>query len=322
MTDSGQPRISAAIVNWNSGQYLRDCLASILDQKLPPCELVVVDNASTDDSVACGRAALDERSAPGLPPVRWIMNRENTGFSRAANQGIAATGGDWFLLLNPDVILSPDFLAEAWSALRARPTVGLLAGKVLRFDRRTIDTAGQFLRPSRRVRERGYGDLDRGQYDRAGEVFSVCGAVALYRRAMLEDIAVAGEYFDEDFFAFFEDADLGWRAQRGGWRGWYQPTAVAYHARGGTNPTEGARRWARWQMPRRPLEIQFHILVNRYLMLIKNESAGAFLLHLPALAWAELVDWGYVLFVQPRLLAYAPRAASLMLRAFAKRRTR
>jgi len=317
VTGEGRPRISVTIVNWNSGSYLHGCLQSVLSQTLPPSDVVVVDNASTDGSVDAARSALASGSAGAQ--VRWIMNRENTGFSRAANQGIAATSGEWWLLLNPDVVLDERYLAEAWEAVRDRPEVGSLAGKLLRFDRRTIDTTGQFLRMSRRVWERGYGEPDEGQYDLAGEVFSVCGAVALYRRAMLEDVAAAGEYFDEDFFAFYEDADLGWRAQRRGWRCWYQPTAVAYHARGSTNPAVGRSPWARWQLPRRPLEIQFHILINRYLMLIKNESAGALLLHLPALAWAELVDWGYALCVQPRLFRYASEALRLLARAAAKR---
>jgi GT2 family glycosyltransferase len=315
-----QPRVAAVVINWNSGRYLADCLPSVLAQTLPPAELVIIDNASTDDSSAEGRRALDTTVGSTSCRVEWIMNPRNEGFSRAANQGIAVTTGEWVLVLNPDVVLSPTFLEEAWGALRDRPEAGSLAGKVLRFDFRTIDTTGQFIRADGRVRERGYGTIDHGAYDQPGDVFSVCGAVALYRRAMLEDVTVDGEYFDEDFFAFYEDADLGWRAQRRGWRCRYQPTAVAYHARGGTNPAAGRRWWwARWQMPRRPLQIQFHILMNRHLMLIKNEPAGKLWLHWPMMLWADCVDLCYLL-VQPRLLAWAPRAASLVRRALDKRR--
>lgn len=329
MTVNSHPRVSAVIVNWMSGQDLRECLPSVLTQTRPPSEVVIIDNASTDGSVAAGRETLEALRVrhPALPPVRWIMNHANVGFSGAANQGVAASDGEWVLLLNPDVVLTPRYLEEAWSALEKQPMTGSLAGKLLRMDRCTIDTTGQFLRPSRRVRERGYGETDRGQYDRPGEVFSVCGAVALYRRAMLESVAIDGEYFDEDFFAFYEDADLGWRAKRRGWRCWYQPTAVAYHARGGTNAIVDAAAsagrgsvWARWQMPRRPLKVQFHILTNRYLMLVKNERWGDALIHLPALAWAELVDWVYLFCVQPRLFAYAPDAVVLLKRAWKKRR--
>ncbi|MBI3621652.1 MAG: glycosyltransferase family 2 protein, partial [Nitrospirae bacterium] len=223
--------VSIVVINWNSGRYLADCVPSILAQTLPPREVVVVDNASTDDSVAVGRQAFEANGRGASCRVEWIMNGHNAGFSRAANQGIAASTGDWVLVLNPDVVLTPTFLEEAWKALNDRPDVGSLAPKVLRFDHRTIDTTGQFIRADGRVRERGYGEADRGRYDQAGEVFSVCGAAALYRRAMLEDTAVDGEYFDEDFFAFYEDADLGWRARQRGWRCWYQPTAVACHAR-------------------------------------------------------------------------------------------
>jgi len=312
-------RISIVVINWNSGTYLADCLPSILAQTLPPSEVVIIDNASTDGSPAVGRWALEGAGRTAFCRLGWMANDDNAGFSRAANQGIAATTGDWVLVLNPDVVLTPTFLEEAWKALNDRPAVGSLAPKVLRFDHRTIDTTGQFIRADGRVRERGYGEADQGRYDQAGEVFSVCGAAALYRRAMLEDVAVGGEYFDEDFFAFYEDADLGWRAQRRGWRCWYQPTAVAYHARGGSN-VPGPGFWARWQMPRRPLEIQFHILLNRHLMLIKNEPMGRLWRHWPLLLWADCVDLGYLLVVQPRLLRFTPEAFRLVRRAFAKRR--
>jgi GT2 family glycosyltransferase len=312
-------RISIVVINWNSGRYLADCLPSVLAQTLPPSEVVIVDNASMDGSPAVGRQALEAAGHGAACQVTWIMNSRNGGFSRAANQGIAATTGDGVLVLNPDVVLTPEFLEEAWNALHDRPDAGSLAPKVLRFDRRTIDTTGQFIRADGRVRERGYGEADQGRYDQAGDVFSVCGAVALYRRAMLEDVAVDGEYFDEDFFAFYEDADLGWRAQRRGWRCWYQPTAVAYHARGGTN-VSGSGFWAGWQMPRRPLAIQFHILINRHLMVIKNEPMGGLWRHWPLLLWADCIDLGYLAAVQPRLFARAPDALTLLRRAWDKRR--
>lgn len=308
--------LSVVIVNWNSGEHLAGCLQSIRDQTLPADEVLVVDNASVDGSVASGKSAVER--APGVAPIRWTLNPENVGFSRAANQGIAQTSGAWLLLLNPDVVLAADYVERMLTAVRDRPAIGLATGKILRFDHRTIDTTGQFLRASRRVYDRGYGEEDRGQYDRPGEVFSVCGAVALYRRAMLDAVAVDGEVFDEDFFAFYEDADLGWRAQRRGWTGWYEPEAVAYHARGATNP-EGEGLWGRWQMPRRPLKIQFHILVNRYLMIVKNERLAELLRHSPALLWAELQDWGYLVFVRPRLFGYLPEALGLLRRAMDKR---
>jgi GT2 family glycosyltransferase len=308
--------VSVVIVNWNSAGYLTGCLQSVLDQSRPPAEVVVIDNASADASPADGRSVVHVHPNGGT--VRWVMNRENVGFSRAANQGIAQSSGDWVLLLNPDVVLSVDYLDRLLAAVRERTAVGLATGKILRFDHRTIDTTGQFLRASRRIRERGYGEADTGQYDQPGEIFSVCGAVAFYRRAMLEAVAYEGEVFDEDFFAFYEDADLGWRAQLRGWRGWYEPGAVAYHARGGTNPL-GHGPWGRWQMPRRPLKIQFHILANRYLMVAKNERAGGLIARAPALLWAELVDWGYVLLVQPRLLSYLSEALRLFRRAVSKR---
>jgi GT2 family glycosyltransferase len=319
LNNMNQPRVAVVVINWNSGTHLANCLPSVLAQTLPPFEMVIIDNASSDDSPTAGHQALESAGCATSCRVEWLMNRENAGFCRAANQGIAATTGDWVLLLNPDVVLAPLFLDEALRAMRTRPEAGSLAGKVLRFDHRTIDTTGQFILADGHVRERGYDEIDRGQYEQPGEVFSVCGAVALYRRAMLEHVVVDGEYFDEDFFAFYEDADLGWRAQRRGWRCWYQPTAVAYHARGGTN-RGGRRFWERWQMPRRPLEIQFHILINRHLMVIKNKPMSEAWFHCSLLFWADCVDLGYVLMVRPRLLGWAPNASVLLRRALDKRR--
>ena len=316
---STSAHVSVVVVNWNSGDYLSGCLASILDQTQKPAEVVIIDNASSDGSPANGQATLERH--PHAQLVRWIFNRENVGYSRAANQGIRATSGEWLLLLNQDVLLTPTYLERAWDRVSQQDDVGSLSGKVLRFDRRTIDTTGQFLRSSRRIYERGYGEVDAGQYDQPGEVFSVCGGIALYRRAMLSDVAIEGECFDEDFFAFYEDADLGWRAHQRGWRCWYEPTALAYHARGSTNRDPDSSVWSRWQMPRRPLQIQFHILVNRYLMLIKNERMSSICARLPALMWAECVDWAYIVLIQPRLLRYVPEAWRLMKRAFMKRDT-
>jgi len=283
-------RVSVVIVSWNSAAFLSQCLDSLRAQSLPPVQVVVVDNDSQDDCVGAARAAGAE----------VVENRDNLGFCRASNLGWARCKGDAVLFLNPDVILEPDYLMRATAALAAHPEAGMVAGKLLRFDGVTLDSAGQFLARSRKTVERGYNTTDEGQFEEAGYVFSVCGAAALYRRSALQEVAPDGEAFDEDFFAFHEDLDLGWRAQRMGWRGWYEPQARARHFRGSTDAARRAGNRGR-RLTTLPEEVAYHAVKNRYLAMIKNDSASRILWDLPFILGREFLIWGYLLLRRPRV---------------------
>jgi len=306
-----KPLVSIIVVSWNSRRFLEACLASVLSQTYSLTELIVVDNASTD-----GCAELVERR---FPTAILIRNGENRGFCAANNAGLARARGAFVLCLNPDAVLDERYLEQALGAFEEDPRVGMVAGKVLRFDRRTLDTTGQVFTRSRRVKERGYGEPDRGQYDAPGEVFSVCGAAALYRRAMVDDISVDGEFFDEDFFAFGEDFDVGWRARNRGWRCLYRPAAVAAHYRGGSQDDSGGPRRG-GEMRRRPPRIQAHIVKNRYLAMIKNERPGAFVRDFPFILLRDLALWGYLLAFSPAAIAGIWKSRRLFGRALEKRR--
>jgi GT2 family glycosyltransferase len=198
--------------------------------------------------------------------------------------------------------------------------VGIAAGKLLRLDRRTLDSAGQELGRSRQPVDRGYGRLDRGQLDADGEVFGACGAAALYRRAMLEAIAgPGGEVFDEEFFAFYEDLDLAWRARRAGWRAVYRHRAVGYHARGGTaGRKEAPGRW-RAMLGRAP-EVRFHIAKNRYLTILKNDTLGGYLRNLPFILGRDAGLLGALLATSPGVLLRLWRERGAFRRALRRRR--
>lgn len=311
MTGRTTGRVSVIVLSWNSRRFLPDCLASVLAQNWPSVELIVVDNASTD-----GSATLVKERFAG---VVLVESPVNLGFCGGNNLGLTRATGEFVLFLNADAILEPDYLEEALKPFADDPRVGMVAGKVHRFDRTTIDTTGQLMSRSRRVKERGYDEPDRGQYDEPGEVFSVCGAVALYRRSVVDAISLDGEFFDSDFFAFGEDFDAGWRARRLGWICRYQPAARALHFRGGTQTVQTGRPgWP--QMARRPPAIQAHIVKNRYLMMIKNERPGSFILNLPfILAW-DLVIWAYLIIFSPATVPILWTHRHLVGRALDKRR--
>ncbi len=241
-------------------------------------DVVVVDNASVDRS-ADVLAAYADRG------VRVIWNAVNRGFAGGANDGIAATETEFVLVSNFDVRPEPDFVARALAAFDD-PRVGAVQGKLLRFAPApaggdVIDTTGHVAFTTRLFRNRGEGEIDRGQWDQPGEVFGVSGALALYRREMLGDVALVGASgepwpFDEGLFAFFEDVDLDWRCQRRGWKAWYEPTAVARHERGGA----GVRRTAKVE------RLNF---VNRFLVIAHNDELGALLRDGPAFLVATVL---------------------------------
>ncbi len=237
--------VSVILVTWNSAQYLRRCLDGLRRQTHRAIELIAIDNASSDVSLALVQADT------------LIRNDTNRGFSAAVNQGIAVARGEYVLLLNPDCFLEPDYVSRLVAALDARPDVGSATGMLFRADGKAgeIDSCG-----IRMTRTGRHLDID-VRVD--GEVFGVSGAAAMHRMSFLRDIAVDGEVLDEDFFAYREDADLAWRGQLFGWKALCEPRAVAYHVR---RVTPEARRAL-------PADINMHSVKNRFLLRIKNEGA-------------------------------------------------
>jgi GT2 family glycosyltransferase len=303
--------VAVVVVAWNSMDYIGDCLDSLLALEQPPAEIVVVDNGSTDGT--------PEHIRDGYPAIRVIACGENIGYCRANNLGFDETASPLVLALNPDTRLTPHFLRELIPAFDD-PAVGIAAGKLLRFDGRHLDSAGQLLGRSRQPLDRGYGDPDQGQYDENDEVFGACGAAALYRRAMLESIRDPETgYFDETFFAFYEDLDLAWRARRNGWKAVYRHRAVGYHARGGTTGRSSpAARWA--ASLGRPPEVRFHIAKNRYLTILKNDTRGAYLRNLPFIWARDLGMAGVLALTSPGVLLRLWRERAVFRRAVTRRR--
>ncbi len=212
------PIISVIIPHWNAVHHLPTCLDSLRRQTYPHVEVIVADNGSTDGSL--------ELLARDYPEVRVLALGENRGFAGACNAGIRAAQGEFVALLNNDTEAAPCWLEEIVAAFERHPETGLVASKMLLFDRRdTFHTAGDFYRVNGIPGNRGVWQKNVGQYDHEEYVFSACGGSAAYRRAMLDQIGL----LDEEFFYSCEDLDLAWRAQLAGWRCVYAPRAVVYH---------------------------------------------------------------------------------------------
>ena len=222
------PRVTVVVPNWNGERFLETCLGSLCEQSFEDFETVVVDNGSTDASLA-----LLERD---FPEVRVAALPENRGFAAAANAGIMASGAEFVALLNNDTEVDPLWLESLVRSAEDHPEAGLLATKLVDFhDRRFLDGAGDALRLSGLPYRLGHGERDRGQFDAPGYVFSACAAAALYRRGMLDEVGL----FDEDFGSYCEDGDLSFRARLAGYECFYVPDAVVYHM--GSASTGGKR---------------------------------------------------------------------------------
>ncbi len=210
--------VSVIIPNWNGAEHLPTCLDSLQCQTVQNAEVIVVDNGSTDGSLAL----LGSR----YPEARVLPLEKNRGFAGACNAGMRTARGSFVVLLNNDTQVDPQWLEEVLVAFERHPEAGMVASKMLLFDRRdTFHTAGDFYRVDGQPGNRGVWQRDEGQYDEEAYVFGACGGSAAYRRAMLEHVGL----LDEAFFYSCEDIDLAWRAQLAGWRCVYTPRAVVYH---------------------------------------------------------------------------------------------
>lgn len=258
-------------------------------------------------------------------PVRitWIDNSKNESLTYLQNQAIRFIKESFVLLLNDDVVLEVNFIEELLRAIKKDDSIGMVCGKLLRMDKTTIDTAGQLLGEKRTPVERGYGTVDKGQFDSECFVFGSCGAAVLLRKRMLEECAISkNEYFDNDYNMFYEDFDLSWRAANSGWKAFYTPKAVAFHARGATakekKPIFEFLRPYNFAWLKSSLKSD--VIKNRCMTIIKNDSPWDFLLNIHNIAVYEAKVFLYCLIFDPRVIFQTFKNLPVILRAFKKRR--
>ncbi len=237
-----------------------------------------MDNASSDGTVEILKD-FENRA-------HIAYNQTNRGFAGGQNQAIAIANADWTLTLNPDLRLTPDFIGKLLQAAQPDSRIGSVCGKLLAMNADfqplqppMFDSTGIYMTPNMRHFDRGSLQPDRHQYDQPEFVFGGTGAACLYRREMISDISFHGEFFDDDFFAYREDADVAWRAQLLGWKCLYVPEAVAYHVRS-VLPSN------RSQLS--PV-INMHSVKNRWLLRIKNMTPALYRRHWLAITSRDLL---------------------------------
>lgn len=317
------PLVSLIIIGYNSKKFLKTCFDAILGQDYAgPLELIFIDNNSSDDSVEWTQRTYGTR-------LTVIKNRENIGYTGAANQGIRKAVGKYVVITNPDIIYTPEYFTRAIEHMEKDDKIAALTGKVVKYDfeagapTNLIDTVGLAIFRSRRVIDDGQGLVDDGRFDDGAQgatgsdrgvaasghqVFGISGACPIYRALALDDVKISiegpngdteTEVLDGNFFMYKEDVDLSWRLTLLGWKCWYDPRAIAYHGRG----TGVKQRFTVGQVVNErdgltPFQKTYSYR-NQRLMQLKNELWGNFWHDILYIAAREIGTLVYVTFREP-----------------------
>lgn len=285
--------------------HIAACLDAVSKQTYAPMTVMVVDNASLDGTVNW----IQEH----FPSIHLLRNTRNVGFSRGHNQAIRLSDAPYVLVLNPDVILDPEWVGRAVAFMEDHPDYGAFGGKTRRYSyshdelKETrfsdiIDSTGLHVSRSRHIIDIGSGMVDGEGFDHAHDVFGLSGSCVFFRRQALESARFRDEFFDEDFFAYKEDADLAWRLQRLGWKSRYEPGALAYHHRHIKGIAATSDLLIAKNHRSRQRQIGFFSYRNHWLMLMKNETWSSRWRDLPWIAWYEIRKFGFLLFFSPTTL--------------------
>ncbi len=257
--------VSVVVPNWNGKPYLKDCLDSLLRQT-HKANIIVVDNGSKDGSL--------ELLKESYPEVEVIALDKNYGFAGGVNRGITRAlemKSEYVALFNNDAVADKDWLKQLVITANKHPEVGIVTPKLLKSDKKHLDSTGDWYSVWGLPFPRGRNEVDNGQYEKAEYVMGASGGASLYRSTMLKEIGL----FDEAFFAYYEDVDLSLRAQLSGWKVYYQPTALAYHEVGGTSTKLSNF-------------TRFHSVKNINYLFLKNMPLRLFIRYLPRFLLANI----------------------------------
>ncbi|MCB0084265.1 MAG: glycosyltransferase family 2 protein [Caldilineaceae bacterium] len=273
LQDAHAPFLSVIIPNYNGRRFLPALFSALQAQTFADFEVLLADDASTDDSVAFVEQFVQnaqEQNAASPLTVRILVNRRNVGFVSSCNMAADVARGRVLVLLNNDTEPESTWLAELARAICTNPQAGIISSKVLLFDERTrLHTAGDMMGLNGLPRNRGVWETDHGQYDHAPTIFSGSGCGAAIRKDLWDSLGG----FDEDFWMYLEDVDLAFRAQLLGWEACFAPTARLYHhlsASGGDTLSS------------------FYVGRNTIWTIAKNMPRGLLLRNLPTIVTAQL----------------------------------
>jgi GT2 family glycosyltransferase len=276
---TSRARVTVVVPSYEGAPHLRRCLPALARQQGVAFEVIVVDNGSTDGS---------DGVVGEFPAARLLRLPVNRGYAGAANAGAALADGEFVAFLNNDTEPDERWLAELVACAERHPDAGAVDSKVLRADDPgVVDGAGDAMTRSLKAFRRGAGEPDDGRYDEEAEVFSASGTACLWRTAAFRRLGG----FDETYFAYYEDVDLGFRSRLAGLECWYAPRAVVLHVGGATS--------------KRVLDVDArYSLRNRWATATKNAPAAWLIRNAPLIAVGELMLWArFLRDGRPRLLA-------------------
>lgn len=294
-------RLSIIIVNWNGERFLSNLFRSLENQTYKDFEVVFVDNASKDNSIAVVQGLSSHLSLP----VKLVAFSRNTGFAGGNIEGLKYCSGEFIALLNPDTEPSINWLEELEKEMSDKADIGICVSKLIAHGTDIIDTTGDGFSTSLKGFKRGEGE-DKENHSKQEYVFGACAGAALYRKKMLEDIG----FFDEDFFLIHEDTDLNFRAHLYGWKVLYVPTAIVYHK-------------VRSLIGHMSDMAVYYSLRNSEFVRIKNVPLGIFLRCLPEFIMSMILEFVYFAIKHRRFRLYfkAKVDALRMLPVMLKKRT-
>ena len=282
-------KVYIVIPNWNGKDLIGKCLDSVLAQT-NSSNIIVVDNGSTDGS--------QEFIKKSYSDINLIEQDKNYGFTGGVNAGMERAidaGAEFVALLNNDAFVDNKWLKHLLKVSSQDPNVGIVTSKILRADKKHIDSTGDFYSIWGLPFPRGRNEIDNGQYDQQTTIFGASGGASLYKVAMLKQIGL----FDQDFFAYFEDVDISFRAQLAGWHVRYAPSAVVYHEVGATSSKMG--NFSR-----------YHSSKNFMLLYAKNMPAKLYFKYLPLFV-LQLMRWSISSLLRGKIIVFLRGVAAAIL---------
>jgi GT2 family glycosyltransferase len=292
-------KVSIVVLNWNGEEYIADCLKSLENQSYKNYEITVVDNDSSDESI---------KIIKKFKKVKLIEHNENSGNAEGINIGIRNSNGDYIINLDNDTKVNKDFITELVKVADKHKDCGMLASKMVFYDQPDlINSTGLDFYDDGSAVDRNIREKDKG-FEEIEEVFAPCGGSALYKREALEGIKkLEGDYFDQDFKFYYEDADVAFRIRHLGYKCFYVPKAVTYHkVNASTKKVKDLR--------------VYYGVRNKIFFLIKNYPIKVLIKSLPKILIKQILSTIYYLFQGKLVVLKARWDAIVGLRNMLKKR--